>query len=264
MAAEKCPAFQFYPKDFLMDGNVATMSLAERGAYITLLCHCWLECSIPSEPALLARLVGVGPRPFAVLWPAIAPCFKRRDDGRLVHLRLDREREKQAEFRQSQSDRAKRPRASRNLAESQPDPSRNLAETEPKPSSPISYLQSPISNTERETLSVSQSAKPSLNDPSLDMRGGRLVERYQELYIQHLGGAKYRPRPNLDWHDACDLCRHWDDARLEKLAVLVLTTDDEWISKTDRSFRIFALKASWADGKLTAWEAKQAAKGATR
>lgn len=39
----KSPAFQFYPKDFLTDINVISMSLEERGAYITLLCYDWLE-----------------------------------------------------------------------------------------------------------------------------------------------------------------------------------------------------------------------------
>ena len=56
--------------------------------------------------------------------------------------------------------------------------------------------------------------------------------------------------------EACDLCRHWDDGRLEKLAVLVLVTDDPFIEKTDRSFKIFAMKASWADDRLRQWEAE--------
>src|SRR6185503_248244 len=81
-------------------------------------------------------------------------------------------------------------------------------------------------------------------------RADRLVERYGELYTLHRHGAKHRARPNLDWSDACTLVPLWDDARLEKLAVIVLQTDDEWIAKTDRSFHIFALKAAWADDRL--------------
>jgi hypothetical protein len=64
MAAEKAPAFQFYAKDFLTDGHVAGMTLAERGAYITLLCLCWQERSLPTETARLARMVGERCRPF--------------------------------------------------------------------------------------------------------------------------------------------------------------------------------------------------------
>lgn len=88
----------------------------------------------------------------------------------------------------------------------------------------------------------------------LQERAARLVERYAELFCQHRLGAKYRSKPSPDYEDAKTLVPLWTDARLEKLAVLVLTTDDPWISRTDRSFKIFALKASWADDKLRAWE----------
>lgn len=96
-------------------------------------------------------------------------------------------------------------------------------------------------------------------EPEIAERAGRLVERYSELYREHRHGARHRERPVLDWQDACGLCRTWsDDARLEKLAILVLTTDDDWITKSDRSFKIFALKASWADDRLVQWEQKRA------
>jgi len=41
LAINKPPAFQFYPKDFLMDDKVIVMNLEEIGAYIKLLCLCW-------------------------------------------------------------------------------------------------------------------------------------------------------------------------------------------------------------------------------
>lgn len=86
-------------------------------------------------------------------------------------------------------------------------------------------------------------------------RAGRLVQRYAELFYRHRKGARYHARPALDFPKACDLVTTWpDDARLEKLAVLILTTNDDWISKTDRGFGVFASKASWADDKLKAWE----------
>jgi len=89
-------------------------------------------------------------------------------------------------------------------------------------------------------------------------RAGRLIERYAQLYSKHRNGAKLRLIGNsLEFQDACSLCETWDDQRLEKLAAIVLTSDDEFIAKTDRSFKIFALKASWADDRLTAWEAEQ-------
>ena len=67
-------------------------------------------------------------------------------------------------------------------------------------------------------------------------------------------GAKWFSRGNLDFMEACRLVDVWDDARLEKLMVIVLTTDDDWISQTERSFRVFAAKSAWADERLCAWE----------
>src|SRR5262245_53915409 len=98
MAREKSPAFQFYPSDFLSDINVAAMTLAERGAYITLLCLCWTEQSLPTEHAALAKICGVPKIAFTRLWPALQPCFKIQGT-RLVQPRLDRERQKQEAYR---------------------------------------------------------------------------------------------------------------------------------------------------------------------
>lgn len=88
-------------------------------------------------------------------------------------------------------------------------------------------------------------------------RAGRFLERYQALYRQFRRGAVCKIKPALDWDRCCDLCRLWDDARLEKLAAVFLQTDDEWISRTDRGFGVFCARASWADDRL-----KQAESGA--
>ncbi len=94
-------------------------------------------------------------------------------------------------------------------------------------------------------------------ESGMSERAGRLIERYQALYATHRNGARLRIIGNpLEYQDSVSLCQLWDDAHLEKLAVIILTTDDDWISRTDRSFKIFASKASWADDKLKDWEAK--------
>ncbi len=89
-------------------------------------------------------------------------------------------------------------------------------------------------------------------------RAGRFVERFAELYSEKRKGAKYlRRQPALDWDRATKLCQTWDDGRLEKMAVIFLTTDDEWISGTDRGFAVFCARATWCDERLAAWEAQQ-------
>jgi hypothetical protein len=91
-------------------------------------------------------------------------------------------------------------------------------------------------------------------------RAARFLERYDQLYSEKCNGAKhFRRQPALDHTRAIDLCRVWDDDRLEKLAVICLTTDEDWISRTDRGFAVFAAKATWCDQQLAAWEAKQKA-----
>jgi uncharacterized protein YdaU (DUF1376 family) len=185
--ADKSPAFQFYPKDFLTDERVVLMSNTEVGIYVRLLCFCWLEGTLPLETVSLAHMARMPLKQFTRLWEnsIVKTCFKLSDeDGRLHHKRLDEEREKQA-------------------------------------SAPADCGK----NSTRRGM-------PSIGN-----------------------GARLRLIANsLEYQDAESLVRTWPDERLEKLAKIVLTTDDPFIAGTDRSFKIFALKASWADDRLRQWE----------
>lgn len=98
MAHEVAPAFQFYPKDLLTDENWLAMTFAAKGAYWQLLSTCWLQGSLPSDTKKLARMLVLSDRKFKSLWEQIAPCFQEVGD-RLVHPRLEKEREKQAKRR---------------------------------------------------------------------------------------------------------------------------------------------------------------------
>lgn len=108
MSKESAPAFQFYPRDFLTDERVRMMSHRERGIYITLLCLCWTEQSLPADLTALAKLVNVPAKPFIRLWEnsVLKGCFAIVND-RLRHKRLDAEREKQAQHHQIKSDSGK-------------------------------------------------------------------------------------------------------------------------------------------------------------
>jgi uncharacterized protein YdaU (DUF1376 family) len=89
------PSFQFYPADFLADINVQTMTMEERGIYITLLCHCWIEDGLPSDDG----------HPIATLLKnhSIAKCFIKKN-GKFRNPRLDRERKKQLAYYKSQQE----------------------------------------------------------------------------------------------------------------------------------------------------------------
>jgi uncharacterized protein YdaU (DUF1376 family) len=95
----KSPAFQFYAADFLADEAVAAMTYEERGVYITLLSHAWMEGGIPSDLDQLARLLHLSRRRLDRVWPAIATRWTANGNGRLVNPRLERERKKQEEWR---------------------------------------------------------------------------------------------------------------------------------------------------------------------
>lgn len=94
------PAFQLYARDFLTDGNVALMTATQVGLYVRLLCHCWLQGSLPPDLKTLATLAGVPASALIRHWPSIAPCFDcRPDDGALISPMLEERRRSQAAYR---------------------------------------------------------------------------------------------------------------------------------------------------------------------
>lgn len=253
MAKEKSPAFQFYPKDFLSDEKQAAMSAQECGVYIRLMCRCWLEGSIPDDLPQVARLGGVTTAQLRKFWPAIRRCFSAHetDPGRLVHGRLERERAKQRMFSRRQSDKGKASAALRSTAVEVrlPPGCRPVGDSvQPEVNSSISSLQS----------STSVSVQTAIVEEGIPERASAFLDTYAALYAKHRHGARLHRRPSLDFDRALGLCRTWaDDGRLGKMAEILLTTDDEWISRTDRGFGVFVSRASWCDDRLSEWEAKQ-------
>lgn len=102
----KSPAFQFYPNDFISDRHVVVMSMAERGVYITLLCQSW-QHPLPTDVDRLARLCGLPVTAFRKLWPAVRVCFIEHG-GNLIQPRLERERQKQSDYKRDKSEAGKR------------------------------------------------------------------------------------------------------------------------------------------------------------
>lgn len=105
---------------------------------------------------------------------------------------------------------------------------------------------------DREGLDLRSSERERERKPEATDRAARLLDTYKQVwYPKYRHGARLKLiHSPLEQGDAIVLCDTWDDAHLEKLAKIVLTTNDDFISGTDRSFKIFALKASWADNRL--------------
>ncbi len=103
--AFKPPAFQLYAKEFLQDEAVIAMDLEAVGAYIILLCHQWNEGSIPSDPAMLARICRTTVERIEKIWPQVAVKFApvRHVKNRLVNPKLETIRAEKMRFSHNQS-----------------------------------------------------------------------------------------------------------------------------------------------------------------
>ena len=250
MSRESSPAFQFYPRDFLADRNVMAMSLAEKGAYIILLCHCWLDGYIPKDPEQLRRIVGFNGRRCWNSIKTLCSCFIEDNDGHLIHPRIERERQKQASFRARGK---KGGQASAKLRASKLQASVN-------PSSSSSSSSS-ISSTNNKLIPapvfVPPAKPPQANgngharQDDQAKRAAKFLERFSSLHEELRNGAHYHGKPSVDFQTALDLVTTWsDDARLEKLVRVFMKTNDKWVSSRPRSVGVFASRASWCDDRL--------------
>ena len=96
----KSPAYQWYPKDALTSQRLGEMTLEEEGAYRRALDSCWLAGSLPNDPVRLARIIGKGCSE-EVARVVLAMFDITSEDGvRVMHDTLERERRKQADWRE--------------------------------------------------------------------------------------------------------------------------------------------------------------------
>lgn len=85
-----------------------TMTLTERGAYITLLCHQWDKGGVPGDDLVeLSKILGCSLVTTRQVWTRIAHKFFRDTKGIFRNRRLEKERAKQRRFRKSQSNKGK-------------------------------------------------------------------------------------------------------------------------------------------------------------
>jgi uncharacterized protein YdaU (DUF1376 family) len=147
---EKSPAFQFYPQDYLADPNVAEMTLEEQGAYIRLICYAWIAGSIPADPERCARLVGNGCSISVATNVQRAFNEPSTDPQRLLHKRVEKERQKQAIRREQTSSAGRKSAAKRTV-------SRELTTRSNKRSTNVQRNVNPSSSSSDEDVFVSNS-----------------------------------------------------------------------------------------------------------
>lgn len=98
----KSPAFQLFASDFYMD--TACWTCSEVGAYTRLLFYQWVNGYIPGKISDMARIVKTDPRTMHKMWSArVENKFELNEENLLVNPRLEKERQKQLNYRESQS-----------------------------------------------------------------------------------------------------------------------------------------------------------------
>jgi uncharacterized protein YdaU (DUF1376 family) len=246
--ADKAPAFQFYPKDLLSDANVSVMDNQELGVYMRLMAHCWIERSLPGDMVRLAKLARETPDTFSTIWITVGMCFERREDEngiRFFHPRLEKERKKQAAFRDKATKRGHlgaEARWSNKHASSIKQASTKHASSMLSDGSPISYLQSssstPVEKKENAPLDL---AFQSFQDayPASRRKGGWNV---QTAFIDQVGkaGSAEALMAALANHKASE---QWQKASL-------IPSMDKWLAEERWRQRLDPPGAAPATGSL--------------
>jgi len=93
----KSPAFQLYVDDLLGSGTVQAASTEEIGAYVLLMCHDWTEGGFVFDERRLANVCRLSVARIRLAWAHLSAKFPERE-GRRYNPRLERERQKQAEW----------------------------------------------------------------------------------------------------------------------------------------------------------------------
>lgn len=82
------PAFQEYASSILANRHFRVLSLAERGLWHTIRLECWVNHSVPSDPATLARVIGFNTDEVRNGLPSLMPFFTE-SNGSLFCPELD-------------------------------------------------------------------------------------------------------------------------------------------------------------------------------
>lgn len=245
----KRPAYQWHVLDARGDEVFMLMNYEQQGIYRALLDQQWIEGSIPADPETLAAMLKISPARFAKLWPLISGKFRPREN-RLVNDRMEAYRRELDAWCEKQAENGRkggRPKT-HGLAMGNPRDS----QTEPKKSS-VS-VSTTVKTVAKEQLQAPAEKAPS---PTREFLGW-----FQGEYRARRNGATYFVR--WDAHSAIvkRLLTAFPADRLKKHAQILLTTDEDWTTGTDRGIEVLSAKINWLEERLCAWEAKRRAREA--
>lgn len=169
----KSPAFQFYPDDF-MGGKPGMMTPEQTHVFIWLLCLDWNQNGFPLDVPTLSRWCHVTPIVFRKAWTLVQECFSSKE-GRWFNERLEKERIKQADWRDKSSKGGKTKRQPPTNHPSSLVDENEEPKGQPNGNTPVSSLQSPTPVTTKQP-----SAKQKRREPAPYM--GRVIHTWQIHY----------------------------------------------------------------------------------
>lgn len=198
--------------------------------YRHLMDICWLELSIPSDHFLLSRILNVSEAKFKGAWRLLGKCFKCGvQSDRLIHPRLDLERQKQADWRAKSAEGGRRsahkPKRPKQKSTEQGGSTTVTRVVQPKADSAVCSLQSSVSSF--------QSSTP--NAPS-EQKQGKPTKRASD------SPADPRLHPMKEFIES-------EYHRVRGCALVTDSTDwmqfNAMLRKTNGRFDLAALKQAW-------------------
>ena len=86
---DRLPSMPVFVGDYVGSIRVRLMTLAERGAYVHLLCLNWQEGRLQKDPKKLAKLLDCSLKEFNQNWKGIQHKFKEDSQGRIYDPRVE-------------------------------------------------------------------------------------------------------------------------------------------------------------------------------
>lgn len=104
----KTPSFPFYPKDWLSDLKVQSLSMKEQGIYLKLLCYSWLD-ELPANIKIITKLLHSD----RTAIEKILKMFFLEENGNFFNKKLEKIKQELILFRQKKSEAGKKGNAVR-------------------------------------------------------------------------------------------------------------------------------------------------------
>lgn len=259
MSSDKLLAEWFWT-DRWMGSSAFLLPLEPRGLYREMLTQAWRRGGkLPNDHEAIRRAVGCTAAEWRRCWPKIESYWQvcgeflsNQTQSDVIESALAKHASAVDRGRKGAEEKSKK-RLAKLKAKLKPSlsPARVQLLADGKPPSPSPKDQS----VDKDHL-LTEAASDDGGIGGEAIRG--FIAKFCELYTKHRHGARYMVSRVKDVPLVRRLLQVYPSARLEKLTVILLTTDHEWVTQTDRGIPILSTKVSWLDSLLAEHESRRA------